>query len=97
MSPSNDIRPFPMFDLSSAQLGPNFVQEVVDWGRVPKGGLFPPVETVRGRGPKILDLELIVDIDVILEIRIKSQIFETRELLPRVFPEKSRVTFINFP
>ena len=81
VTPSDDIRPLPVFDLSSAQLRPNFIREVVVWGRVPKGGLFPPAETVRGRGPEILDLELIVSIDVNLEIQIKSHIFKTGELL----------------
>ena len=57
-----------MFDLSGAQLRPYYIREVVVWDRVPKGGLFPPAETVRGRGPEILDLELLVDIDVILEV-----------------------------
>ena len=97
MTPSNDIRPLPMFDLSSTKLRPNFFREVVFWDRVPKGGLFPLAKTVRGRGLEILDLELIVSIDVNLEIWIKSHIFKTRELFPRVFPEKSIVTFINFP
>ena len=57
-----------MFDLSGAQLRPYYIREVVFWDRVPKGRLFPPAKIVRGRGPEILDLELLVDIDVILEV-----------------------------
>ena len=86
-----------MFDLSSSQLRLDYIRKFVVSDRVAKGRLFPPAETVRGRGPKIFDLELLVDVDVNMEVRIKSQVFETRELLPRVFPEKSNVTFINFP
>ena len=71
MTPLNDIQPPPMFDLDSTNLWPNYIREVVVWDRFPKGGLFPPVESIRGRGPEILDLEPILYIDVNLEIQIK--------------------------